>query len=134
MPFSQGQPRFLVVRHARRKRHFYDVVLNWVAEHFPSLRSLFDVWDLPDETARDFPYRPDLVAWRRLTALVRRLARRATMPLRLLGGGIPDGADYRLHLAWLQDPVEQWSQATCARACRLAAECDSRGIPAINRV
>jgi len=134
MPGSHDEPRFLVVRHARRKRHFYDVVLNWVAERFPRLRALFDVWDLPDETARDFPHRPDLLVWRRLTALTKRLIRRDTTPLRLLRGGIPDGSDYRLHLAWLQDPVEQWSQATFARACRLAAECHSRGVPVVNRV
>ena len=134
MQVSHGEPRFLVVRHARRKRHFYDVVLDWVAQHFPRLRTLFDVWDLPDETARDFPHRPDLLVWRRLAGLAKRLVRRDRAPLRLLRGGLPAHSDYRLHLAWLQDPVEQWSTATHARACGLAAECDSRGIPVINRV
>jgi hypothetical protein len=51
-----------------------------------------------------------------------------------LQGGIPADGDYRLHLPWLQDPVQHWSQATYARACGLAGQCDARGIPTINRV
>jgi hypothetical protein len=55
-------------------------------------------------------------------------------PLRLIDGGLPEGADYRLHLAWLQDPVQEWSPTTYARACGLAAQCEVRGIPIVNRV
>lgn len=128
------EPQFLVVRHARRKRHFYDVILDWVAQHYPAYRGLFDVWDLPDETARDFPLRPDLILGRAAWALARRWVGRDSEPLRILPGGIPTDHDYRLHLAWLQDPVQQWSRATYARTCGLLAECDKRGIPAINRV
>lgn len=129
-----AEPLFLVVRHARRKRHFYDVVLNWVAEHSPDHRGLFDVWDLPDETATDLPHRPDLVLWRASLVFARRLVGRDREPLRILRDGLPPDSEYRLHLAWLQDPVQNWSRATYARACALAEECTSRGIPVINRV
>lgn len=128
------EPRLLVVRHARRKRHFYDVILSWIEEHFPAWRPLLDVWDLPDETARDFPRRPDIVAWRALWTGVRRWTRRDRQPLRLLLNELPPGVDYRLHVPWLQDPVQAWSAAAYERCQRIAAACDRRGIPIVNRV
>jgi hypothetical protein len=128
------QPRFLVLRHARWKRHFFDVILNWVSQHFAEHRALFDVWDLPDETVRDYPHLPHLAVWRSLLVLAKGLVHRDRDPQRILRGGIPGGCDYRLHLAWLQDPVQHWSPATYARACTLAAGCDALGIPTINRV
>ena len=39
-----------------------------------------------------------------------------------------------LHVPWLRDPVEGWSMEVFEQAARLAAECDARGIPVINRV
>jgi hypothetical protein len=131
---SMSSPRILVIRHARRRRLFYDVILDWVAEHFPRHRGLLDVWDLPDETARDFPWRLDLIAWRRLAAAAQRLTAAGGPPLRLLTGGLPAGAEYRLLVPWLQDPVQLWSPAAYRRACRLAEECDRRGIPVTNPV
>lgn len=47
---------------------------------------------------------------------------------------INDWSPYCLHAAWLQDPVQQWSTETYEQALELAAECDRRGIPMINRV
>ena len=43
-------------------------------------------------------------------------------------------SDVVLHLPWLQDPVQQWSLEAYEQANRLAAECDRRGIPIVNRV
>lgn len=130
---TSRQPRFLVVRHARWKRNFFDVILNWVAQHFPEHRQLFDVWDLPDETIRDYPHLPHLAVWRALLVLGKSLVHRDREPQRVLRGGIP-GSGYGLHLPWLQDPVQEWSPATYARACALADECDAGGIRTLNRV
>lgn len=47
---------------------------------------------------------------------------------------IRDWSPYVLHVPWLQDPVQEWSPETYQIALDLAAECDSRGIPVINRV
>lgn len=47
---------------------------------------------------------------------------------------IKDWSPYVLHTAWLQDPVEQWSQETYGQAAALAAACDERGIAVLNRV
>jgi hypothetical protein len=127
-------PQFLVVRHSRWTRHFFDVILNWIGQHFPEHRQLFDVWDLPDETARDYPYLPHLAAWRSLLVLAKSIVHRERDPQRILRGGVPNGRDYRLHLPWLQDPVQEWSPATFARACSLTSQCDALGIPTINRV
>jgi len=51
------------------------------------------------------------------------------LPLR-----VKDWSRYALHVAWLQDPVQRWSQNTYKQAARLAAQCDQRGIPVVNRV
>ena len=127
-------PQFLVVRHCRWKRHFFDVILTWISQHFPEHRPLFDVWDLPDETASDYPHLPHLTAWRKLVITAKSLVHRDRDSLRILSGGIPAGRDYRLHLPWLQDPVQEWSPATFARACSLTRQCDALGIPTVNRV
>lgn len=42
--------------------------------------------------------------------------------------------DVALHHPWLQDPVQDWSQGAYARANALAAQCDARGVPIVNRV
>jgi hypothetical protein len=47
---------------------------------------------------------------------------------------IRDWSPYALHVPWLQDPVQQWSPETYEQAIRLAAECDARRIPVLNRV
>jgi len=59
---------------------------------------------------------------------------RGLFELRLLPCWVFDWSPYALHVPWLQDPVENWSRRAHARACRLAAACDRRGIPVINRV
>ncbi len=86
--------RFLVVRHAEHPA--YEVILQWLEEHVPSVRKLFELRVLPCRT----------VDWSR----------------------------YVLHIPWLQDPVESWSRRAYAQACRLAAACDRRRIPVVNRV
>jgi hypothetical protein len=45
-----------------------------------------------------------------------------------------DLSPYALHIPWLQDPVQSWSQETYDWANLIAAECDRCGIPIINRV
>ena len=47
---------------------------------------------------------------------------------------VPRKSDVVLHIPWLQDPVQQWSERRYAQANRLAAECDALGVPIINRV
>jgi hypothetical protein len=47
---------------------------------------------------------------------------------------VRDWSPYALHVAWLQDPVQEWSPAAYDHANELAAECDARGIPVLNRV
>lgn len=47
---------------------------------------------------------------------------------------IRDYPNYVLHLPWLQDPVQNWSEETYALACELAGHCEARGIPIVNRV
>jgi len=59
---------------------------------------------------------------------------RGLFELRLLPCWIFDWSSYALHVPWLQDPVENWSRRAYAQACRLAAACDRRSIPVINRV
>jgi len=93
---ASRRPRFLIVRHRKYQRTFFDVIVQWTATNFPELASLFEVRDLP----------------------VR----------------IKNWSPYCLHAAWLQDPVQQWSAETYEQALELAAECDRRGLPMINRV
>jgi hypothetical protein len=47
---------------------------------------------------------------------------------------VRDWSPYALHVPWLQDPVQEWSPETYDQANALAAECDARGIPVLNRV
>ena len=47
---------------------------------------------------------------------------------------IRNWSSYALHVPWLQDPVQQWSQRAYLQACQLAARCDDHQIPVINRV
>ncbi len=47
---------------------------------------------------------------------------------------VRDWSPYALHVPWLQDPVQEWSPETYDQANGLAAECDARGIPVLNRV
>ena len=80
----------------QRERHFYDVVLRWVAENYPEFSPLFQIQSLP----RVLPLESSIV----------------------------------LHIPWFQDPVQEWSRWRYREANRLAARCDARGIPIINRV
>jgi hypothetical protein len=59
---------------------------------------------------------------------------RARFELRQLNCSIRDWKRYVLHVPWLQDPVQAWSPTAYVQANRLAAECDARGVPIINRV
>lgn len=59
---------------------------------------------------------------------------RAFFDLRSLPCRIPDWSRYVLHVPWLQDPVQRWSLSGYRQANRLAAQCDQRQIPIINRV
>jgi len=59
---------------------------------------------------------------------------RARFELQLLPGRLRSGSHYALHLPWLQDPVQRWSERAHVQANRLARACDERGIPVINRV
>jgi hypothetical protein len=59
---------------------------------------------------------------------------RPRFELRVLPCRIADWSLYALHVPWLQDPVESWSQKAYDWACVLASECDRRGIPVVNRV
>jgi hypothetical protein len=59
---------------------------------------------------------------------------RARFELHLLPWRTPDWSRARLHLPWLQDPVQAWSARAYARALELGAECAARGIPVINPV
>jgi hypothetical protein len=47
---------------------------------------------------------------------------------------VADYSQFALHVPWLQDPVQAWSQETYDWADSIAAECDKRGIPVNNRV
>ena len=59
---------------------------------------------------------------------------RGRFELHLLPCRAADWTSYRLHAPWLQDPVEDWTPRGYRRCRELAAECDRRGIPVINRV
>ena len=75
---------------------FYDVLLDWLEEHHPGVRSRFE--------------------------------------LRLLPTRVRNWAPYRLHVPWLQDPVQAWSPRDYRRSNRLATACDAHGVPIVNRV
>ena len=60
---------------------------------------------------------------------VRALFELHTIPFR-----IRPNSRYLLQIPWLQDPVQNWSQAAYRQANELAAQCDMLGIPVINRV
>lgn len=95
-PRAERRPRFLIVRHKKYQRTFFDVILRWVEANLPGLSPLFDVRELPTR--------------------------------------VKNWSPYALHVAWLQDPVQQWSATTYQQALDLAAQCDERGIPVVNRV
>lgn len=59
---------------------------------------------------------------------------RARFELHTLPAQVGDWSRLRLHVPWLQDPVQSWSPQAFERANRLAAECEKRGIPVVNRV
>ena len=59
---------------------------------------------------------------------------RSLFELRLLPCRVRDWSRFILHVPWLRDPVQRWSEVAYAQANRLAAECDARQIPIINRV
>ena len=59
---------------------------------------------------------------------------RARFHVRALPYQLPRETGHRLLVAWLQDPVEAWSQRTYDQAMALTHECERRSIPAINRV
>jgi len=61
-------------------------------------------------------------------------ALRPLFELRLLPCPVRDWSRYALHIPWFPDPVQNWSQKAYEQANRLAAECDARGTPVINRV
>jgi len=48
--------RFLVVRHPAKKARFYDIVLEWVEQHVPELRGLFELKLLPFRLSRNAKY------------------------------------------------------------------------------
>jgi hypothetical protein len=54
--------------------------------------------------------------------------------LRTLPCSVPEDVEVALHIPWLQDPVQNWSLEVYEQADALAAECDARKIPIINRV
>jgi hypothetical protein len=59
---------------------------------------------------------------------------RARFELRTIPFHLRTGSRYVLHVPWLQDPVQRWSPSAFRQANQLAAECDERHIPIINRV
>jgi len=61
-------------------------------------------------------------------------ALRSLCELRLLPCRIRDWSPYVLHVPWLRDPVQRWSEEAYSQANWLAAECEARCIPIINRV
>lgn len=53
---ARRQPRFLIVRHRKYHRTFFDVIVRWVATNFPDLAPLFDVRELPVRITDWSPY------------------------------------------------------------------------------
>lgn len=47
---------------------------------------------------------------------------------------MPDDHRYGVHVPWIQDPVQAHNLPAYEDSCRLADQCDARGIPIINRV
>lgn len=52
----QPRSRVLIIRHHKYQRHFFDVILKWVASNVPELAALFDVRDLPVRIRDWSPY------------------------------------------------------------------------------
>ena len=52
----QPRSRVLIVRHRKYQRHFFDVILKWVAANVPELTPLFDVRDLSARIRDWSPY------------------------------------------------------------------------------
>lgn len=59
---------------------------------------------------------------------------RARFELRMLPCRVRDWSRYALHVPWLQDPVEEWTPWGYRQSLCIAAQCDERGIPIVNRV
>src|SRR5262245_21900208 len=55
-------PRFLIVRHPRFRRFFFEVFPRWVEVNFPALFPLFDIRDLPVRV-RNWPQYAMHTAW-----------------------------------------------------------------------
>jgi hypothetical protein len=51
-----------------------------------------------------------------------------------LPGPIPDYSNYVLHIPWLQDPVQNWSEDAYAAAMQIGSAFEARGVPIVNRV
>lgn len=78
------RPRLLIVRHPAKKARFYDVILDWVAQHVPEARGRFELRLLPcrlqapGDYALHVPWLQDpveawsLAAYRQASALARR--------------------------------------------------------------
>jgi len=59
---------------------------------------------------------------------------RARFELQTLPCHISDWSPYILHIPWLQDPVQDWSQKAYDQALRLSETCEAHRVPIINRV
>ena len=59
---------------------------------------------------------------------------RARFELHTLPTRVGGWSQYALHIPWLRDPVQDWSRMCYRFANRIAAQCDHRDIPVINRV
>lgn len=55
-PRAKPRPRFLIVRHRKYQRTFFDVITKWVAANLPELSPLFNVRDLPVRIRDWSPY------------------------------------------------------------------------------
>jgi hypothetical protein len=45
--YATADRRFLMLRHGAQSPHAYEIILNWVAEHFPDIRARFELHQLP---------------------------------------------------------------------------------------
>jgi len=59
---------------------------------------------------------------------------RRRFELRLFPTRIRDWSPYRLHLPWLQDPVQRWSRRVYAMAMTVATQAGANGVPVLNPV
>lgn len=59
---------------------------------------------------------------------------RRLFELHLLPCRLRDPSKYILQLAWLQDPLEEWSPRGYRQAFRLQQDCDRQEVPIVNRV